>query len=138
MAAPRQIVETIVLIGAIAAQAAVVYGVTDSVSRVVAGALLLAVIMAVTVRLAKVEVTSQVADEWVPNKRYHKRRYLRLRGTLERFIEEVRRLNRVAVDAHRGFRSRDSAQVEMERIETQLVGMVREFREAAGIESDED
>jgi hypothetical protein len=137
MASTRQVVETVILIVAIVIQAAAIYGITDAESRVIVGALALAVIMAVTVRLAKVEVRSQPVDQVVPTKRYQRRRYVLLRNTLERFIDEVRLLNRVAVDVQRGFRSRDSAELELENIETRLGEMVKEFRAAAAVEAEQ-
>lgn len=137
MPAPRQVLETILLVVAIVFQAAAIYGIADATTRMIVGALSLAVIMAITVRLAKIEVKSEPAERWVPSKRYQKRRYHRLRKSLERFIEDVRLLNRVSVDIQRGFRSRESAEVEIQQIESRMANLVKELRAAAAVESEE-
>lgn len=137
MPAPRQVLETLLLVVAIGFQAAAIYGITDPTSRMIVGALSLAVIMAITVRLAKVEVKSEPAELWVPGRRYQKRRYHRLRKSLERFIEDVRLLNRVSVDVQRGFRSPESAAVEIQQIESRMANLVKDLRAAAGLEGEE-
>jgi hypothetical protein len=118
--------------------AAAVYSINDPTSRVFLGILLLAIIMALTVRLAKVEVPSRLGERAVPEKRHSERRFLRLRNTLERFVDEVRLLNRIAVDAQRGFRSRDSAELEMRQIESRLEALVKEFRSVAGVKAERE
>ena len=45
---------------------------------------------------------------------------------------EIRRLNWLAVDEDRGFRSRDEVMAEMDAIETRLRDLITEVRRAAG------
>ncbi len=67
-------------------------------------------------------------DRWARSRRYH-----RLRGAVSVFIDEVKRLNWLAVDASRGLREETKVQGEMDAIEDRLHGLVGEIRAAAGI-----
>lgn len=136
--AAGQVTEAIALVMTIVLLAAAVYGIDDPATRLFLGILLVAVIMALTVRLAKVEVPRRPAEGAVLKRRHSERRFVRLRNTLERFIDEVRLLNRIAVDAQRGFRSRDSAELEMRQIESRLEALVKEFRSVAGVEAERE
>jgi hypothetical protein len=52
-------------------------------------------------------------------------------------LAEIRRLNWIAVDVERGFRTRDRALREMDAIEERLRGLIAEIRGTAGQMSDE-
>ena len=68
-----------------------------------------------------------------------RRRFLRLRRTVQSLIAEVRRLNWIAVDVERGYRSREAAAQEMDASEQRLLNLVREIRTTAGqLELDRD
>ena len=55
-----------------------------------------------------------------------------LRFQVVLLLEQVRRLNWIAVDAERGFRNRDEAMCEMDAIENQIRGIITDVRAAAG------
>jgi hypothetical protein len=57
---------------------------------------------------------------------------MRLRRRVDQLLEEVRRLNWLAVDADRGFRAREEAIAEMDAIEARLREIIAEIRKAAG------
>jgi hypothetical protein len=120
---------------AVAGETAVLYALETRVLRLVAGLVLLVPIAYLVARLTALRLGS--VEGVAPRHRFQTRRFIRLRSLVERFLEEVRRLHRVAVDADRGFRARASAEEEMDRIEARLAGMVREIRAAAGVESAE-
>ncbi len=67
-----------------------------------------------------------------PSDKVHKRRFVALRGQVGQLLDEIRRLNWMAVDAERGFRSREAALQEMDRIEGRLKALIQEIRITAG------
>lgn len=134
MVVGRRAVDVAFLVVAVIAWAAAVYLLRGPVARTAVGLLLLWPIMVMYNRLSGVDV-SLPRDRWVPSKRFHKRRFLRLRERVDRLLDEVRRLNRLAVDAERGFRSRDAAGKQMQAIEARMGELLDEIRESAGIEA---
>ncbi len=129
------VIETLVFIGAIALQAVAILSISDNTLRAVIGSFLLIGIMLVTIRLARRETPTGSETSHLPERYSPARRFLRLRSSLDRFVADVRLLNRIAVDLERGFRSRDSAENEMRRIETRMTEMVHQFRVSATIET---
>ncbi len=57
---------------------------------------------------------------------------MRLRSQVQQLLAEIRRLNWMAVDAERGFRSRKQATQEMDLIEERLKQLIAEVRGLAG------
>lgn len=138
MAAFRWTIQTIVL--AIALAVAVIgfglalYFVQDPASRVGAGLLFLAAIIWAAGRLRVVEIVLEsVRIEPVEERRKHRN----LRATVDLLIDDVRRLNGLAIDANRGFRDRDEAMKEMESIESHMIDMIRQIRAKAGLTDQE-
>ena len=64
------------------------------------------------------------------------RRYPRMREQVKLLLVEVRRLNWMAVDGHRGFRNHDEAVAEMDAIEGRMKDLVGKIRDEAGIEGE--
>ena len=60
------------------------------------------------------------------------RRFSQLRTRVVGMLEEIKRLNWLAVDADRGTRDRDELLREMDAIEDRLNGMIEGIREVAG------
>lgn len=71
------------------------------------------------------------ADRWARSRRYN-----RLRGVVSIFIDEVKRLNWLSVDAKRGLREEAKVDSEMDLIEERLHFLIGEMRSVAGV-SDE-
>ena len=69
---------------------------------------------------------------------FRKRKYLKMRVQVEQMLAEVRRLNGLAVDADRGFRSREEANREMDVVEQRIVELVSNIRHHAGRVADEN
>jgi len=67
-------------------------------------------------------------DRWARSRRYH-----RLRGVISIFIDEVKRLNWLSVDAKRGLREESKVDGEMDVIQDRLHYLIGEMREAAGV-----
>jgi hypothetical protein len=138
MAGFRWTIQTIVL--AIALAVAVVglvlalYFVEEPVSRVGAGLLFLAAIIWAAGRLRVVEIVLEsVRIDPVEERRKHRN----LRATVDLLINDVRRLNGLAIDATRGFRDRDAATKEMESIETHMIDVIKQIRAKAGLTDQE-
>jgi hypothetical protein len=124
---PRRIqVEFIVLLLAVAGNGVVLYFVQDPAARLSLGLLALALIVWMSGRLGVGDLVAQPADK------VHKRRFVRLRGQVQQLLDEIRRLNWMAVDAERGFRSREKALREMDSIEGRLKELIEEIRSTAG------
>ena len=66
------------------------------------------------------------------------RRFLPLRGHVEDLLEQIRRVNGVAVDARCGIRAQAEASEMMDSIEERLMALVGEIRTAAGVEGPRD
>jgi hypothetical protein len=112
--------------------AAVLYYGESPATRLGMGLLLLAVIMWVSARLG---VVSRIAQSL--SKGYKRRRYLKLRGTVDQFLEEVRRLNWAAAGKARGFRSEDEAARDLDALEKRMHELVGKIRDSAGHASPE-
>ena len=80
-----------------------------------------------TVRLTQLDAQAVTRSAPRPPRRFSQRR-TRLVGMLE----EIKRLNWLAVDADRGTRDRDELLREMDAIEDRLNGMIEGIREVAG------
>ncbi|UCF20076.1 MAG: hypothetical protein JSU87_01305 [Gemmatimonadota bacterium] len=123
----RPTLELIVLIAALLADVVVLLYVRDSGARVSLGLLLVALIVWASARVGVVELVTQS-----PAERVQKRRFTRLRSQVQQLLDEIRRLNWMAVDAERGFRSREKALQEMDMIEERLKNLIQEIRSTAG------
>ena len=117
----------IVLMAAVFAEASVLYFPVDQASRVIIGLLLLPVILWAGVRI---EAMAMIENQgrWPSRARV----FRELRSQVTILLEQVRRLNWIAVDAERGFRDRDDAMSEMDAIEDGIRAMVSDLRRAAG------
>jgi len=115
-----------VLIASMLVLAHVLYAVEHPVGRLGMGLLLLAPIVWSAMRIEFVaQAKLQLAD------RPH-RRYKRLRSQVSKFLDEVQRLNWLAVDFQRGASDRNRIHREMDAIEGRLNALVRRIREEAG------
>ena len=118
----------VVLAVALIGEAVVLYTVQARETRFLFGMLIVAVVVGATAVLAS---RSAHRDGSARSRFYH-RRFIRLRANVDEFIEMVRRLHRVAVDAERGVRDRVAARHELDLIEQRLTLLVQEIRAAAG------
>lgn len=123
----RPTLEVVVLVFSLLADAAVLYFAEEPAARLSLGLLLLAPIVWSSARLGVVELVTQS-----PADKVHKRRFVQLRSQVGQLLDEIRRLNWMAVDAERGFRSREAALQEMDRIEGRLKDLIQEIRVTAG------
>lgn len=123
----RPTLELISLLFLAAAEGVVLFYLRDPALRLSAGILLLAPIVWLSSRLGLSDLISQS-----PSARVHKRRFTRLRGQVQQLLDEIRRLNWMAVDVERGFRSREKALQEMDVIEVRLRELIQEIRTTAG------
>lgn len=123
----RPTLELVALLSLTAVEAAVLYFVHDAAARLSIGLLLIAPIVWLASRLGLSDLITQS-----PSARVHKRRFVRLRGQVQLLLDEIRRLNWMAVDAERGFRNREKALREMDMIEQRLKELIQEIRSTAG------
>ncbi len=123
----RPALELVVLVVALVGQAVVLYYVDTPLTRLSFGLFLLAPIVWASSRLGILELITHTRAE-----RVYKRRFVRLRSQVQQLLDEVRRLNWMAVDADRGFRNRKQALKEMDRIEERLRELIQQIRDAAG------
>ncbi|MEE9134215.1 MAG: hypothetical protein V3U13_11710 [Gemmatimonadota bacterium] len=123
----RTTLESIALVAAVLGEAAVLYFASDPLLRLVLGLLLLAVIVWSSSRLGFIGFLSQS-----PTEQIHKRRFVLLRSQVQQLLHEIRRLNWMAVDVERGFRSSEQALREMDAIEERLKEIIADIRSAAG------
>lgn len=115
------------LIFGVLLDAAVLYFPVDAAPRVVIGLLLIPIILWTGIRL---EVDGMLAKE---NRFGSRGRVFReLRSQVVLLLEQVRRLNWIAVDAERGFRNQDDAMREMDQIEDEIREIITDVRRAAG------
>jgi len=128
----RTTLERITLLAAVTGEALVLYFGTDPLLRLIVGLLLLALIVWASARVGLVEILGQSPPETI-----HKRRFGLLRAQVQQLLAEIRRLNWIAVDVERGFRTRDRALHEMDTIEERLRGLIAEIRSTAGQTSNE-
>ncbi len=123
----RPALDILVLIAALVGEGVVLYFVESPATRLSLGLLLLAPIVWTSSRIGLLELITHSAAE-----RVYKRRFIRLRAQVQQLLDEIRRLNWMAVDAARGFRDRDNALQEMDIIETRLKELVQQIRRTAG------
>ena len=125
--------EGFILVAALIANALVLVYLDDWVARLALGLALLAPIVWASARLGVVELLMQIQTDKV-----HKRRFTRLRNQVKQLLDEIRRLNWMAVDAERGFRNREKALTEMDAIEQRLKEIIQHIRTTAGQFSPEE
>ena len=112
---------------ALIANAAVLYYGPNPATRLGLGLFLLALIMWLSARLG---VVSRIAQSL--SKGYKRRRYVKLRSTVDRFLDEVRRLNWAAAGAERGFRREEEAAQDLDATEKRMHDLIGKIRESAG------
>jgi len=125
--ASRTTLEMVALVVALLGEAALLYFGQDPLLRLVLGLLLLAIVVWSSARLGVVDLLSQS-----PADQIHKRRFVLLRSQVQQLLDEIRRLNWMAVDVERGFRTRDKALRDMDVIEGRLRDLIAEIRGTAG------
>lgn len=118
--------QLIALFSAFLLEAAVLYFPADPNLRLFVGLLLILPITWIVARTGVVEMIVDLPDA------VKKRRFTGLRKHVMQLLDEIRRLNWMAVDAERGFRSHDDAMREMDAIEERLQAIISEIRRTAG------
>ena len=116
-----------VLISAVISDAAALYFPSDPNQRLLLGLLLLPMVLWAGTRLEVMEILASQA-RWASRGRV----FRELRSQVVLLLEQVRRLNWIAVDAERGFRDKDEAMQEMDAIEEEIRGIITDVRRAAG------
>jgi len=129
----RTTLERIALLAALIGEAIVLYFAVDPLLRLIVGLLLLVAIVWTSARIGVVDILGQSPPETI-----HKRRFGLLRAQVQQLLAEIRRLNWIAVDVERGFRTRDRALSEMDAIEERLRRLIAEIRGTAGRTNDEN
>ena len=116
-----------ILVVAVLLDAVVLYFMADGTQRLIMGLLLIPIILGAGVRF---EVTTVLATTavWASRGRV----FRELRSQVVLLLEQVRRLNWIAVDAERGFRNQDDAMREMDQIEDEIREIITDVRRAAG------
>ena len=116
-----------VLILSVLLDAVVLYYPVDPTPRLIIGLLLIPIILWAALRL---EVDGMLAPQnrWASRDRV----FRELRSQVVLLLEQVRRLNWIAVDAERGFRNQDDATREMDEIENEIREIITDVRRAAG------
>jgi hypothetical protein len=123
----------IILILALGLEGVVLFFVTPAMARLTLGLFLLIPIVWMSARVGVVDLVHEL-----PSDRVHQRRFGRLRAQVQQLLDEIRRLNWMAVDAERGFRSREKALREMDSIEERLKILIAEIRDTAGQMTERD
>ena len=116
-----------ILVLAVLLDAVILYFPVDAVQRLIIGLLLLPIILGAGVRF---EITTMRSTESLWQQRG--RVFRELRSQVVLLLEQVRRLNWIAVDAERGFRNPDDAMREMDEIEDEIREIITDVRRAAG------
>ena len=116
-----------VLIAAVLLDSVVLYFPVEAAPRLIIGLLLVPIILWAGIRF---EVTALMANQshWASRGRV----FRELRSQVVLLLEQVRRLNWIAVDAERGFRNQDDAMREMDEIEGEIREIITDVRRAAG------
>ena len=109
-------------------EAAVLYFLENPAQRLALG---LVVLLPITWMIARTRVVEAISE--LPTV-IRRRQYSEMRAHVVAFMDEVKRLNWMAVDGDRGFRSQDEATREMDAIEKRLLGLVSEIRATSGRE----
>ena len=116
-----------VLILGVLLDAMILYFPVQTVPRLVIGLLLVPMILWAGIRLEVNEMAPSVR-RWESRGRV----FRELRSQVSLLLEQVRRLNWIAVDAERGFRNPDDAMREMDEIEDEIREIITDVRRAAG------
>ncbi len=116
-----------VLILSVLLDAVVLYFPVDPTPRLVIGLLLVPVMLWAAIRL-EIDGILVTQNRWA----YRGRVFRELRSQVVMLLEQVRRLNWIAVDAERGFRNQDEAMREMDEIEGEIRQIITDVRRAAG------
>lgn len=111
---------------AVLLESAVLYFIEDPRQRLAMGLVLL---LPIVWMIARTRVLEAISD--LPTV-IRRRQYSEMRTHVVLFMDEVRRLNWMAVDGYRGFRSQDEAAKAMDAIEERLQQLVGEIRRTAG------
>ena len=114
------------------AEGAVIYFMANPLLRLVLGILLLAPIIFAGSRLGVVDHFLSVVSPTI-----HPRRHTRMRALVDHFLEEIRRLNSLAMDRRLGVRSPEKTDEMLDSLENKLVELVGQIRGAAGEVNDE-
>lgn len=117
----------VVLVSGVLLDAAVLYFPVDAAPRLIIGLLLVPIILWSGIRL---EVNSMLASQSRFGSRG--RVFRELRSQVVLLLEQVRRLNWIAVDAERGFRNQEDAMREMDQIEDEIREIITDVRRVAG------
>ncbi len=127
MSAWTRVIYLVLLVTGVLVDAAILYFPMGAGLRLTIGLLLLPVIVLPGIRL-------EVSDALGSNARWESRGrvFRELRSQVGLFLEQVRRLNWVAVDAERGFRDKEEAMREMDKIEAVMREIITDVRNAAG------
>ncbi len=117
----------VVLVLAVLLDAIILYVPVDAIQRLIIGLLLVPIILGAGVRY---EMTTLRGTQsvWASRGRV----FRELRSQVVMLLEQVRRLNWIAVDAERGFRNQDDAMREMDEIEEEIREIVTDVRRVAG------
>ena len=116
-----------VLILSVLLDAVVLYFPVDPAPRLVIGLLLVPVMLWAAIRL-EIDGILVTQNRWA----YRGRVFRELRSQVVMLLEQVRRLNWIAVDAERGFRNQDEATREMDEIEGEIRQIITDVRRVAG------
>ena len=116
-----------VLVLAVLLDAVILYFPVDAVQRLIIGLLLVPIILGAGVRYEMTTVRG-AQSVWASRGRV----FRELRSQVVLLLEQVRRLNWIAVDAERGFRNPDDAMREMDEIEDEIREIITDVRRAAG------
>ena len=116
-----------VLILSVLLDAVVLYYPVDPAPRLIIGLLLVPIILWAGIRL-EVDGMLTTQSRWASRGRV----FRELRSQVVLLLEQVRRLNWIAVDAERGFRNQDDATREMDEIENEIREIITDVRRAAG------
>jgi hypothetical protein len=117
----------VVLISGVVLDAGVLYFPVDAATRLMIGLLVVPIILWSGIRF---EMTAMDATQ--PRGATRGRVFRELRSQVVLLLEQVRRLNWIAVDAERGFRNQDDAMREMDQIEDEIREIITDVRRAAG------
>ncbi len=115
-----------VFFSALILEALVLYFLDDRSLRLYVG---LALLLPICWMFARTQVAEVISDLPISVKR---RSYSAMRAQTTLLLDEIRRLNWLAVDVDRGFRSREEAKGEMDAIEARLGDLILEVRRTAG------
>ena len=116
-----------VLVLAVLLDAVILYFPVDAVQRLIIGLLLVPIILGAGVRY-EITTVRGTQSVWASRGRV----FRELRSQVVLLLEQVRRLNWIAVDAERGFWNPDDAMREMDEIEDEIREIITDVRRAAG------